>query len=120
MGRLHQMDEGHVDEVLRHGVLNLFDEPNRLVTVEQCARHLLRASGSIERYQGAEVGPKPVGGDVDASADRASEDPTVWSHDQPFTLPSEENDRAVCGGAASGAPGTAGMTFDLSGQRLER
>ena len=64
-----------------------------------------RASGLIERCQGAEVGLKTVGSDVDASTDCASEDPTVRRHNQPFTIPPEENDGAVRACAASGTPG---------------
>jgi len=33
------MHKSQVDETLRHGVLDLFDEPNGLVAVEKCAGH---------------------------------------------------------------------------------
>ena len=58
--------------------------------------------------------------DADASTDCSPEDPTIWRHNQPFTLSPEEDDRAVRACATSCAPGTARMTFDLSGQSLER
>ncbi|MGZ3301171.1 MAG: hypothetical protein ACXWO3_09885 [Isosphaeraceae bacterium] len=63
---------------------------------------------------------KTVGSDVDASTDCASEDPTIRRHNQPFTLPPEENDGAVSACAASGTSGASGVTHDLRGQSLER
>jgi len=54
------------------------------------------------------------------STDCASEDPTVRRHNQPFTLPPEENDGAVSACAASGTPGASEATLDLPGQSLER
>ncbi len=74
----------------------------------------------IERCQGAEVGLKTVASDVVASTDCASEDPTVGRDNQPFTLPAEENDGAVCACAASGTPGASGVTLDMPGQSLKR
>ena len=160
MEPLHQMHEGHIDEIPRHRVPDLFDEPNRLVAVQKCGSlthappgyypgskegHIPTRSASeggrdpvrfprwrvglicssmrnflagviVERCQGAEVGLKSVGSDVDASTDCASEDSTVQRHNHPFTLPPEENDGAVRACAASGTPSASGVTLDLLGQ----
>src|SRR5579883_1919851 len=39
MDLFHQMHEGHVDEVPRYWILDLFDEVNRLIAVEKFTSH---------------------------------------------------------------------------------
>src|SRR4051794_20803621 len=80
----------------------------------------ISASQSIKRRERVEVGPQTVGRDVDAPTDRASINSSVRGDDQSFTLPSEENNRAIRSGTAGSAPQAARMNLNLLGQGFKR